>query len=30
MNCGNYGKTGMEQDRVNLAVLNDVVFPSLA
>jgi CubicO group peptidase (beta-lactamase class C family) len=30
MNCGNYGKLGMEQNRVNLAVLNDVVFPSLA
>ena len=30
MNCGNYGKTGMEQNRVNVAVLNDVVFPSLA
>ena len=29
MNCGNYGKPGMEQNRVNLAVLNDVVFPSL-
>jgi CubicO group peptidase (beta-lactamase class C family) len=30
MNSGNYGKTLMEQNRVNLAVLNDVVFPSLA
>ena len=29
MNCGNYRKPGMEQNRVNLAVLNDVVFPSL-
>jgi hypothetical protein len=30
MNSGNYGKTLMEQNRVNLAVLNDAVFPSLA
>jgi CubicO group peptidase (beta-lactamase class C family) len=30
MNCGNYRQTGMEQSRVNLAVLTDVVFPSLA
>ena len=29
MNCGNYHQTGMEQSRVNLAVLTDVVFPSL-
>ena len=29
MNCGNYSKPGMEQSRVNLTVLNDVVFPSL-
>ena len=29
MNCGNYRKTGREQNRVNLAVLADVVFPSL-
>ncbi len=30
MNCGNYGKPGLEQGRVNLAVLGDVVFPSLS
>ena len=30
MTCGNYSKPGMEQNRVNLAVLADVVFPSLA
>ena len=30
MTCGNYDKPGMEQNRVNLAVLADVVFPSLA
>lgn len=29
MNCGNYHQTGMEQSLVNLAVLTDVVFPSL-
>jgi len=29
MNCGNYRKPGIEQNRVNLAVLNEVVFPSL-
>jgi CubicO group peptidase (beta-lactamase class C family) len=29
MNCGNYSKPGAEQNRVNVAVLNDVVFPSL-
>ena len=29
MNCGNYRKPGREQNRVNLAVLSDVVFPSL-
>jgi CubicO group peptidase (beta-lactamase class C family) len=29
MNCGNYYETIMEQNRVNLAVLTDVVFPSL-
>jgi CubicO group peptidase (beta-lactamase class C family) len=29
MNCGNYHQTGIEQSRVNLAVLTDVVFPSL-
>lgn len=29
MNCGNYSKPGAEQNRVNLAVLDDVVFPSL-
>jgi CubicO group peptidase (beta-lactamase class C family) len=28
MNCGNYGKSGMEQSRVNTAVLTDVVLPS--
>jgi CubicO group peptidase (beta-lactamase class C family) len=30
MNCGNYRKPGIEQNRVNLAVLNDVVLPSLS
>jgi CubicO group peptidase (beta-lactamase class C family) len=30
MNCGNYRKAGMEQNRVNVAVLNDVVLPSLS
>jgi CubicO group peptidase (beta-lactamase class C family) len=30
MNCGNYPKPGAEQNRVNLVVLNEVVFPSLA
>jgi CubicO group peptidase (beta-lactamase class C family) len=29
MNCGNYNKPGAEQNRVNLAVLNEVVAPSL-
>lgn len=29
MNCGNYRKPGMEQNRVNIAVLTDVVGPSL-
>ena len=29
MNCGNYRKSGIEQNRVNLAVLTEVVFPSL-
>lgn len=29
MNCGNYRKPGIEQNRVNVAVLNEVVFPSL-
>lgn len=30
MNCGNYRKPGIEQNRINVAVLTDVVFPSLA
>ena len=30
MNCGNYRKPGMEQNRINMAVLSDVVFPGLA
>jgi CubicO group peptidase (beta-lactamase class C family) len=30
MLCGNYSKPGPEQNRVNLAVLNEVVAPSLA
>jgi hypothetical protein len=30
MTCGNYSKPGAEQGRINTAVLNDVVFPSLA
>ena len=30
MNCGNYPKPGAEQGRVNTAVVNEVVFPSLA
>ena len=29
MNCGNYSKPGQEQNRVNLAVLNEVVAPGL-
>jgi CubicO group peptidase (beta-lactamase class C family) len=29
MTCGNYSKSGLEQNRVNIAVLNEVVFPSL-
>ena len=29
MNCGNYRKTGREQSRVNIAVLEEVVFPGL-
>jgi CubicO group peptidase (beta-lactamase class C family) len=29
MLCGNYNKPGAEQNRVNLAVLNDVIAPSL-
>ena len=29
MNCGNYRKTGRDQNRVNVAVLNEVVFPGL-
>lgn len=29
MNCGNYRKPGIEQNRVNVAVLDEVVFPSL-
>jgi CubicO group peptidase (beta-lactamase class C family) len=28
MNCGNYRKAGMEQSRVAIAVLNDIVLPS--
>ena len=28
MNCGNYGKSGMEQSRINIHVLDDVVLPS--
>ena len=28
MNCGNYGKSGMDQSRANTAVLTDVVLPS--
>ncbi len=30
MLCGNYRKSGSEQNRVNLAVLNEVIAPSLA
>jgi CubicO group peptidase (beta-lactamase class C family) len=30
MLCGNYSKSGEEQNRVNLAVLTEVVVPSLA
>jgi CubicO group peptidase (beta-lactamase class C family) len=30
MNCGNYDKPGIEQNRVNNAVLKEVVFPSLS
>jgi CubicO group peptidase (beta-lactamase class C family) len=30
MLCGNYGKPGAEQNRVNLAVLTEVIAPSLA
>ena len=30
MNCGNYRKPGREQNRINMAVLSDVVFPGLA
>lgn len=30
MTCGNYSKPGMEQNRINIVVLNEVVFPSLA
>jgi CubicO group peptidase (beta-lactamase class C family) len=29
MNCGNYNKPGQEQNRVNVAVLNEVVAPGL-
>lgn len=29
MNCGNYRKSGMEQSRINVAVLEEVVFPGL-
>jgi hypothetical protein len=29
MLCGNYNKPGAEQNRVNLAVLNEVVAPGL-
>jgi CubicO group peptidase (beta-lactamase class C family) len=29
MNCGNYPKPGAEQGRINTAVVNEVVFPSL-
>jgi CubicO group peptidase (beta-lactamase class C family) len=29
MNCGNYSKPGKEQNDVNVAVLNEVVFPGL-
>jgi CubicO group peptidase (beta-lactamase class C family) len=30
MLCGNYSKPNQEQNRINLAVLNDVIAPSLA
>jgi hypothetical protein len=30
MLCGNYRKPGQEQNRVNVAVLTEVIAPSLA
>ena len=29
MVCGNYSKPGQEQNRVNVAVLSDVIAPGL-